>query len=155
MVKTPEDTIKKKCLGALQMWQGKWCTSEPGGLVIDYDDVSALGKHFNMFTGQYTMNTKKGKRDIIAWFRVGNTLWTYLIECKSEFGTQRPEQIEYERKWQGLKGVVYEVVYSPDQIHATLDRLTGRTSRLLQEAGEWMEPKKRKGIWLKKKSANA
>ena len=72
----------------------------------------------------------------------------YLIEVKSEFGTQRPEQIEYEKRWSGLKGVVYEVVYSPDQIHATLDRLTGRTATLLQEAELHMYPVK-KGLMLK------
>ncbi len=149
MAKKPEDSVKKKCLAALEQWRGKWCASEPGGLVIDYDDVSALGKHFNMFTGTWTMNTKKGKRDIIAWFRVGDVLWTYLIEVKAAQGVQSPEQIAYEQRWKGLKGVVYEVVYHQDQITATLDRLTGRTAKLLSEGEEHMFPTKRRGIFLK------
>lgn len=145
MARKPEETVKFKCIAALETWMS-W------GVVIDYDDVSGLGKHMNMFTGRWTMHTQKGKRDLIAWFRVGDQLWTYLIECKSEVGVQSPAQVEYEAKWKGLKNVIYEVVTSRSQVDATLDRLTGRTARLLQEAGEHMFPKKRKGIWLKKSS---
>lgn len=124
--KKEEDSVKKKCLAALIQWQS-W------GIVIDYDDVSGLGKHFNLFTGNWTMNTKKGKRDLIAWFVVGDVLWTYLIECKAEGGIQKPAQIEYEKKWAGLKNVIYEVVFHYNQIHSTLDRMTGRTKKLLDE----------------------
>jgi len=147
--RSPEDEVKFRCLAMLESWSTVWCATEKHGVVLDYDDVSALGKHFNMYTGTWTMHTKKGKRDIIAWFRVGDVLWTYLIECKSALGVQSPAQIAYEAKWKGLKGVVYEVVSNANQISATLDRLTGRTDRLLAEAEAHMFP--RKGIWIKRK----
>jgi hypothetical protein len=150
--KKPEDLIKKKCLARLETWMTKWCNSESRGVVIDYDDVSAQGKHFDIYSGRWVMNvkqTQKGKRDIIAFFGVGKTLWVYLIECKSEFGIQRPEQITYEKKFKEFTNVVYELVYDPVQIDRTLDRLTGRTAKLLAGVDEFMFPTKKKGIFLK------
>jgi hypothetical protein len=129
--KKPEDTVKFKCLARLEQWMS-W------GYVIDYDDVSGLGKHLNLWTGRWTMHTKKGKRDLIAWFRIGKTLWTYLIECKSETGHQSPAQIKYEGRWKGLRNVIYEVVSHPSQIDLTLDHWTGRTEKLLDEGTRHM-----------------
>lgn len=140
VAKKPEDSVKAKCLSALDQWQ-RW------GVVIDYDDVSGLGRKM-LPNGRWIMNTKKGKRDLIAWFKVGKVLWSYLIEVKAPGQVQKPEQLEYEAKWKGLENVIYEVVEHYNQIDLTLDRLTGRTARLLQEAGEHMYPVK-KGIFLK------
>ena len=141
MAKKPEETVKSKCLAALDQWQ-RW------GVVIDFDDVSGLGKKM-LPNGYWIMHTKKGKRDLVAWFRVQRTLWTYLIECKAPGQVQKPEQIEYEKKWQGLENVIYQVVEDYKMIHQTLDRLTGRTNRLLQEGERHMFPKK--GIMIKRR----
>ena len=128
--KKPEESVKFKCLAALEQWMS-W------GYVIDYDDVSGLGKHMNLFTGRWTMRTQLGKRDLIAWFRVGRVLWTYLIECKApgKLQSQRPEQIEYEKKWVGLDNVIYEVVDNYKQIHFTLDRLTEEATVYFRKPG--------------------
>lgn len=142
MVKKPEEIVKFKCLACLERWES-W------GVVVDYDDVSGLGRKMNMFTGRWIMNTRKGKRDIVAWFRVGDVLWTYLIEVKSAMGVQSPAQILYEGKWKGLKNVIYQVVDNYRQIDETLDRITKRTEILLQEMEDHMYPPKKKGIMLK------
>lgn len=138
--KEDEISVKAKCLSRLEQWQ-KW------GVVIDYDDVSALGKHLNSYTMTWFMRTRKGKRDIVAWFKVGKVLWSYFIEVKTLTGVQKPEQIEYEKKWIGLENVIYELVSIPGQIDETLDRLTGRTAKLLKEGERHMFP----GIRLKVK----
>lgn len=142
-MKKPEESVKEKCLKCLDRWES-W------GYVIDFDDVSGLGKHMNMYTGRWTMATKKGKRDLIAWFRVGDILWTYLIECKSKVGVQSPAQIVYEAKWKGLNNVIYQVVDHYKHIDETLDRMTGRSKLLFQEMDIHMSGKKR-GIMLKVK----
>jgi len=141
VAKKPEETVKAKCLSALDQWQ-RW------GVVIDYDDVSGLGKKM-LPNGRWIIHTKKGKRDLVAWFKVGKVLWSYLIECKAPGQVQKPEQIVYESKWQGLDNVIYQVVEDYKVIHLTLDRLTGRTKTLLDEGEEHMFPTKRRGIFLK------
>lgn len=121
----PEHKIKEKCLKFLEMWKER-------GVVIDYDDVSSLGRYFNPYSGVYVMKTKKGKRDLIAWIRVGKSCLTYLIEVKSDVGVQKKEQKDYESKFLGLDGVIYEVVSNPSQVNITVERLSGYGEELLK-----------------------
>lgn len=131
---TPENEVKSKCLSRLDQWQ-RW------GVVVDFDDLSNLGRGFNMYTGSYWMRTKSGKRDLIAYFKVGKILWVYLIECKSLVGVQSNKQKEYESKFDGMDNCIYQVVDDEKMIDETLDRITGRTKRLLDEGEECMYPK--------------
>ena len=117
----PEDIVKAKCLERLDQWK-RW------GIVLDYDDVSNLGRHMNLYTGRWFMHTKEGKRDLIAWFKVQRILWTYLIECKAPDGGHWDiKQQEYAKRFEGLDNCIYEVVSHDEQIDATLDRVTRRT----------------------------
>ena len=123
----PEEIVKKECINRLDQWL-RW------GIVVDYDDVSGLGKHMNMFTGRWTMHTKEGKRDLIVWFKVGKMLWTYLIECKAPDGGHWDiKQQEFAKKFEGLENVIYEVIKNADQIDATLDRISKRTDDLFND----------------------
>jgi hypothetical protein len=121
----PEDEVKSHCLIRLEQWKS-W------GVVIDYDDVSNLGRNMNLYTGRWFMHTKEGKRDLIVWFKVQRILWTYLIECKApDGGTWTPKQQEYAKKFEGLDNCIYEVVSRFEQIDHTLDRISRRTELLL------------------------
>lgn len=141
--KKPEDKVKSKCIMTLKVWLS-W------GYVIDWDDVSNLGRKMNPYTGCWVMNTEKGKRDLVAWFKVGKVLWTYFIECKEpDGGFWSEDQQRYAKKFEGLSNVIYEVVSNPNQIDITLNRLTGRTEKILEECDKIMMPQK--GIRLKVK----
>src|ERR1039457_7158445 len=92
----PEDEVKILCLGRLAQWQS-W------GVVVDYDDVSNLGRNMNLYTGRWFMHSKAGKRDIVAWFKVDRILWTYLIEVKApDGGIWAKDQQQYALKFEGL-----------------------------------------------------
>lgn len=124
---SPEDQVKKATLARLDQWQ-KW------GVVLDYDDVSNLGRHQNLYTGKWFMHTTEGKRDIICHFKVVKTLWLYLIECKApEGGDWNIKQQEYAKKFDGLDNCIYEVVSNALQIDTTLDRISRRTELLFQD----------------------
>lgn len=119
-----ESPVRKACLKRLEQWMS-W------GVVIDYDDVSALGK--SCHRGRWTMRTVKGKRDIIAIFKVKDIAWVYLIEVKEpRGGVWSDDQQVYAKRFCWLNNVVYEVVSSPDQIDNTLEEITGRHKELLE-----------------------
>lgn len=125
---SPENEVKAKCLIRLEQWKS-W------GIVIDYDDVSNLGRNMNLYTSRWFMHTKEGKRDVIAWFKVQKILWTYLIENKApDGGVWSPKQQEYANKFEGLDNCIYEVVSHHQQIDETLDRITRRTEIQMQDA---------------------
>ena len=129
---TPENEVKSQCLERLKQWQS-W------GIVVDYDDVSNLGRV--MTPNGWVMHTKQGKRDIIAIFKVKDKAWVYLIECKApDGGNWSEEQQLYAKKFAFLNNVVYEVVSDPQQIDKTLEEITERTKTLLDEGGQHMFP---------------
>ena len=130
----PEEIVKKKCIQRLSQW-------ESDGIVVDVDDVSNLGR--GSHRGRFFMNTKAGKRDIIAWFKVGSVLWTYLVVCKApDGGKWSDKQKEYAKKFEGLDNCIYEVVSDDKQIDRTLERITNRSELLLKEIDRIMMPEK-------------
>lgn len=123
--KKPEYKVKSLCLKRLEQWQS-W------GYVIDFDDLSALGK--SCHRGRWVMHTKKGKRDIMAIIQQMDKAWVYLIEVKEPGGgTWSKEQQDYAKKFCYLNNVVYQVVSNPQQIDETLEEITGRSAKLLAE----------------------
>lgn len=131
---SPENEVKLKCLSRLEQWL-QW------GVVVDYDDVSNLGRHMSLRTGHFFMNTKVGKRDVIVHFKVKRALWVYLIECKApDGGVWSKDQQAYAQKYEGLDNVLYEVVSNASQIDITLDKITERTKALLDEGDRHLFP---------------
>lgn len=121
--KQPEKEVQDKCIDRLDYWKSV-------GVVIDYDDVSNLGRKQTR-TG-FVMNTKKGKRDIIAFLKVKETAWLYLIECKAPTGgVWAEDQQEYAAKFDSLLNVFYEVVSDAKQIDKTIERITGYAQSIL------------------------
>ena len=121
-----EDPVKKACLNRLAVWKGL-------GFVVDYDDVSALGKR--CIRGRWRMDTEVGKRDIIAIIKVKNIVHVYLIETKAPKGGHWPkEQQDYAKKFAWLDNVIYEVVKDANQIDTTIGELTGYTPEKLMDS---------------------
>lgn len=122
-----ETPVRKACIKRLEQWKS-W------GVVVDIDDVFDLGKRVHR--GRWTMKTEKGKRDIIAIFKVKNIAWVYLVECKAPTeGNWSKEQQSYSQRFAWLDNVVYEVINDPSQIDITLERITGRSENLLNSMG--------------------
>jgi hypothetical protein len=120
-----ETAVRLGCLNKLDWWRRL-------GYVVDFDDVSALGKR--QIRGRWVMKTEKGKRDIIALIKVKNICWVYLIECKAPAGGNwNKEQQEYAQKFAWLDNVIYEVVTNPSQVDTTIAELTGHTPEKLMK----------------------
>lgn len=123
MNKKPEDQVKSSCIARLKFWQLK-------GVVIDFDDVSNLGRKQTRFG--YVMHTKKGKRDIIILLKVNTTLWCYLVECKAPTGgVWKQDQQDYSKKFYGLTNCIYEVVSNPKQVDVTIEKITNYSQTIL------------------------
>lgn len=112
----PELLIQTACKHRLDYWQSQ-------GVVIDHLDISELGK--KAFRGHWIMRNKKGRNDLLAYVKVKDTLWLYLMEIKSKTATQSKEQEEYQEKFKGVNNVVYQVVRHPNEVDKTIDGLTG------------------------------
>jgi hypothetical protein len=124
-----DDIVRPSCLKRLEYWKSV-------GVVIDFDDVHDLGKKCHR--GRFTMRTKPGKRDIIAFFKVNGILWVYLIECKSPNGRWEDTQKAYAAKFFGLNNVIYEVVRDPKQIDKTIELASRFYKNSLEEADKLM-----------------
>lgn len=122
----PEDKVKAQCLERIKHWQEL-------GYVLDYDDVSNLGRKFSPYTGEWVMNSQEGKRDLIVFLKYNELVWVILFEVKSETGTQSLEQKMYHAKFIGLKNVVYKVINTHKEVDRVFEKITGHYDKLVNQ----------------------
>lgn len=123
-----ESEVSKKVQSRLIQWE-KW------GYVIFHDRYNA-GKIPIGY--RWVQLCTAGHPDRMAFLRVKDVCWIYLIEVKDDEGKQSPKQIEFENKFDGLSNVIYEIVRDPKQIDRTMELITNRTELLLQHADDHM-----------------
>jgi hypothetical protein len=123
-----ESDISKDVWNRLDQWE-RW------GIVLWHDRYNSG----NMPIGnRWVKMCKAGTPDRIAFVDVQGTCWIYMIECKAEGKFQSPKQLEFESKFEGMKNVIYEVVYDAKHIDSTLERISQRGELLLKEADKIM-----------------
>lgn len=127
----PEAEISKQVANILDQWES-W------GVVIWHDRYNSGAMPIG---NRWIRMCKSGTADRIAFVNVNNTCWIYLIECKDEGKEQSPKQLEFESKFEQMTNVIYEVVYNVKQINDTLERITKRSNKLLDEAVRFMDDK--------------
>ncbi len=120
---SPERKVQTACKHKLDYWQAQ-------GVVIHYDDLSDAGR--KCIRGNWIMQTKKGRPDLIAYFKHQGICWVYLIEVKApDGGNWSKDQQVYASKFSNLSNVIYEVVRDSSQIHLTIERITNHEQNKL------------------------
>lgn len=87
---------------------------------------------------------KDGHCDRIAFISFNKLCWLYLIEVKKEGGKQTKTRLnakgkeiegqeDWEKRFKELTNVVYEVVDNPQQIDATIERITNHDQDILEK----------------------
>lgn len=107
------------------------------GVVIEYIDISKLGKRYLPWIGIYVNAASDGEPDLVIWLNHERRLWTLLVEVKNPVKyVWKAKQKEFKAKFDGLENAFYLLAFSSLDVISLIENITGYTANKLNTIKE-------------------